>query len=232
MPCGLVHMEQILAFLLKRVEGSVPKPVAWGGIAAIVLILLTNLLPPEMKPPVSSLIAMTISLLAAGAAVHFYVGRQPQTAAPKGGEMSDTGKPPAGKNSPPINAGRDVNIGHLGDTFIIHESMPPSVKVIDEVASGKLNDGAFSIRALLRLTTQHPPNAMIATVRKDDVVMMGDTIKTGIELTRAGGMTNAEVGQNGEYYWARVVAPTAGDYVVSIRAKSVDPKPRIQIGFE
>jgi hypothetical protein len=124
-----------------------------------------------------------------------------------------------------------ITYGQQGNNYIIYEKMPPSVKVVEEVASGRLDDGAFSVRTLIRLTTHHPPNAMVVAVKKQDVVMFGDLRPMGIEVTRAGGMTHLESGHTDEFYWAKVHAPTAGDYVISIRAKELDPKPRLQIDF-
>jgi hypothetical protein len=117
-----------------------------------------------------------------------------------------------------------------GDNYIV-QSKPPTASFVGEPVVHKRDDGTVSLRMMLRLSTQHPPNAMVVAVRKEDVVIFGDMRKLGIEVTCIG-RTELQTGENDQFYIARVIAPTAGDYVVAVEAKSAEVKPRFVIEFQ
>jgi hypothetical protein len=212
---------------------SVPHRVSEAGMLASAAVGLWALGLPETMPPPQTLLLFFVAALCVGGGVHFWqVARTPKP--PIASTEQPTSPPP-----PPSKPGDTNNSGNSG--IITKDQngdnvINPSVHFVEDLPSKQNPDGSRVLESLFRLDTQHHPvNFMTVAIKKEDAMIIGPPpMNYYIQLIpRNGGpFLSYSPRESEDAYGLRLQTPTAGEYVVRTRVKSVDIRPRIQIWIE
>jgi hypothetical protein len=131
-----------------------------------------------------------------------------------------------------------ITQGQLGNNYILQGMMPPSVQFVRDLETAKDSDGVFTKSVLIRIISQTPANALIAAVRVEDVVngdppMGPGPVGRAFNVNPTGsGVTMGSSWEADGWYYQRIQAPAAGDYIVRARVASESAKPHVGIALQ
>jgi hypothetical protein len=134
-----------------------------------------------------------------------------------------------------INDQGVVTQGQVGKNYII-EHMPPSIQIGESLPTVKNPDGTYTLQSMFRLHAISPPNALVVSVKKEDVAppqggSFGILDSFGFGQNGTGTMVGSS-GSTDEYYFQKMQTPGAGEYIVHTKVTSLETKPRLVFRLE
>jgi len=127
--------------------------VGFAALAYSSTLWLQDMTAMKIQTGPLVVILVGIAIVAAGVLWHINVART-QIAGPAVPPQSPSPPPQPPKNSPTINAGGNVTIGHIGDVTI-NQAPAPEIR-IGETKSTQNSDGTFTETVILNIAAPYP----------------------------------------------------------------------------